>query len=117
MRKKDFAMSVTVKTYFNFNGEPEIRRFSVDADASTNYDYLVGKIRTVYPQLKREDLQLFWKGSAILTRVFSMSLSLFWDLYKVDRIPVTVREYNRIVDCINIQIEVHTCSKKALRQR
>ena len=60
-------MSVTVKTYFNFKGsEPEIRRFSVDADASTSYDYLVEKIRSVYPNLKRADLQLFWKGSVAM---------------------------------------------------
>jgi hypothetical protein len=57
-------MSVTIKTYLNFkSSEPEIRRFGIDADASTNYEYLVEKIRSVYPKLKREDLQLFWKGS------------------------------------------------------
>ena len=61
-------MSVTVKTYFNFNkcSDPEIRRFSIDTDASTSYDYLVEKIRSVYPNLKREDLQLFWKGTQLL---------------------------------------------------
>ena len=62
-------MSVTVKTYFKFaSSEPEIRRFSIDADASTSYDYLVEKIRSVYPNLKREDLQLFWKGIVAIFR-------------------------------------------------
>lgn len=65
-------MSVTVKTYFNFrSSEPEIRRFSVDADASTSYDYLVEKIRNVYPTLKREDLQLFWKDEDNELIIFS----------------------------------------------
>ena len=68
-------MSVTVKTYFNFkSSEPEIRRFSVDADASTSYDYLVEKIRSVYPNLKREDLQLFWKGSVALIQYFIVKI-------------------------------------------
>ena len=57
-------MSVTVKAYLNFTSSaPEIRRFSIDADASTSYDYLVEKIRNAYPQLKREDFHLFWKGN------------------------------------------------------
>ena len=47
-------MSVAVKTYLiSSQGEPEIRRFAIDSDASTSFDYLLEKIRNVYPSLKR----------------------------------------------------------------
>jgi hypothetical protein len=70
-------MSVTVKTYLNFSSsEPEIRRFAIDTDASTSYDYLVEKIRSVYPKLTREDFQLFWKGSVTTKYIFSFRFSI-----------------------------------------
>lgn len=55
-------MALTVKAYLNYNSEPEIRRFSVEADATTSFEYLLGKIRCVFPKLNREELQLSWKG-------------------------------------------------------
>ncbi|XP_046853214.1 sequestosome-1-like isoform X2 [Xenia sp. Carnegie-2017] len=54
-------MALTVKAYLNYNSEPEIRRFSVEADATTSFEYLLGKIRCVFPKLNREELQLSWK--------------------------------------------------------
>lgn len=56
-------MSISVKAYLNIaDNQTEIRRFSIDSDASTSYVYLVEKIRNVYPSVKRDNIKLFWKG-------------------------------------------------------
>ena len=56
-------MAVSVKSYLNFEGEnPEIRRFSIPQDVSTSYEYLVEKIRQVYPSLLRKVFRLYWRG-------------------------------------------------------
>ena len=56
-------MALSVKSYLNYEGsEPEIRRFSMPQDVSASYEYLVEKIRRVYPSLLRKDFQLYWRG-------------------------------------------------------
>ena len=40
----------------------EIRRFSLDADVASNYEYLVAKITSVFPGLVNKSLTLYWKG-------------------------------------------------------
>ena len=71
--------SIQVKAYLNWtNNEPEIRRFLVDSDASTNYEYLLEKIRTVYPCLKREDIQLFWRGKQYKLLGLLQHIRLVW---------------------------------------
>jgi len=55
-------MALSVKSYLNFeSGNPEIRRFSIPQDVSASYDYLVEKIRQVYPSLLRKVFTLFWR--------------------------------------------------------
>lgn len=39
----------------------EIRKFSVDADVAGNFEYVLGKIRQVFPNLSEKDLELYWK--------------------------------------------------------
>ena len=60
-------MALSVKSYLNFeSGNPEIRRFSIPQDVSASYDYLVEKIRQVYPSLLRKVFTLFWRGKLII---------------------------------------------------
>lgn len=48
----------------NFESEnPEIRRFSIPQEVSSSYDYLVGKIRQVYPSLLRKVFRLYWRDN------------------------------------------------------
>lgn len=39
----------------------EIRRFAVDYDVSTNYEYLLAKITSVFPGLVNKSITLYWK--------------------------------------------------------
>ncbi|XP_078602752.1 sequestosome-1-like isoform X2 [Branchiostoma floridae x Branchiostoma japonicum] len=61
-------MSLTVKAYLERSGgsadQPahEIRRFAMDPDVSSNYDYLSRKVAQVFPSLSDPgDFKLFWK--------------------------------------------------------
>ncbi|XP_070553772.1 sequestosome-1-like [Ptychodera flava] len=51
-------MSLTVKAYLHRDdgSSPEIRRFCVDQDVSTNYEYLSKKITQVFPSLRSPDV-------------------------------------------------------------
>jgi len=40
--------------------EDEVRRFVVDRDASTSYEYLVSKLQHVFPQLKVSSFSVSW---------------------------------------------------------
>ena len=58
-------MSLTVKAYLysSWNQDPvEIRRFTVEQEVATSYDYLVGKLRAVFPALKEGLFDVFWEG-------------------------------------------------------
>lgn len=53
---------VSVKVYYVENkATKEIRKFVVDGELAENFEYLVGKIRNVFPDLLRKDLEVFWK--------------------------------------------------------
>jgi len=53
---------LSVKVYHVENkATKEIRKFSVDGEVAESFEYLVGKIRQVFPDLLRKDLELFWK--------------------------------------------------------
>ena len=55
------ASTVTVKAYLTRPGKPdEIRRFAVDENVSTSYDYLVKKIGQVFQD--ENNMTLAWKG-------------------------------------------------------
>merc|ERR1711963_593223 len=40
--------------------EEEVRRFVIDKGASTSYDYLVGKLEVVFPQIKISTFSIHW---------------------------------------------------------
>lgn len=56
-------MSLTVKAYLEKPGvtKPEIRRFAVDQDVSTNFLYVSQKLNTIFPGLGNKGYQVFWK--------------------------------------------------------
>jgi len=45
------ADTVSFKVYLK-DQEEEVRRFVIDKDVSTSHDYLIEKLKTVFPQLK-----------------------------------------------------------------
>lgn len=54
---------LSVKVFYVENkSTKEIRKLSVDGDVYENFEYLMAKIRQVFPDLLRKDLELFWKG-------------------------------------------------------
>lgn len=60
--------SITIKAYLyrSWEQDPvEIRRFTVEQDVATSYDYLVGKLRAVFPTLKEAVFDIYWEGMII----------------------------------------------------
>lgn len=59
-----YMMALSVKAYLLvLPDQQEIRRFSIDDGASSNYEYLLTKIKTVFPGIRNKPLRLFWKGN------------------------------------------------------
>lgn len=59
------VMSLTVKAYLHKWWKPEaveIRRFSVDLDASTSYDCLLRKVAEMFQSVSAEKLDMAWTG-------------------------------------------------------
>jgi len=53
--------NVSFKVYMKTGeGEEEVRRFVIDKGASTSYDYLVGKLEVVFPQIKTSAFTVSW---------------------------------------------------------
>jgi len=61
-------MSMSVKLFVKQSGSDEVqlRRFSVDQDVSTSYEYLSAKIRATLPSAGDAAIKLFWKGNRVL---------------------------------------------------
>lgn len=71
-------MALSVKAYLLLYPEQqEIRRFTIDEGASSNYDYLLTKIRTVFPGIRNKPLRLFWKGNLVLFGNFVLYFERF----------------------------------------
>lgn len=62
-------MPLGVKAYLrkkvgaNADQKYEIRRFTVDEEVASSYDYLVAKIEAVFPTVNGQSVRLYWKGS------------------------------------------------------
>ena len=54
---------VSFKVYLKNQGEEEVRRFVIDKNVSTSYDYLVEKLKTLFPQLQGAVISLSWTDS------------------------------------------------------
>ena len=57
-------MSVTVKAYLLGRDEAvkEVRRFAVDQDVSSNFEYLSRKTAGIFSNLKNNGFSMFYKG-------------------------------------------------------
>ena len=56
-------MRVSVKVYLNQGmEEPEIRRFSVNEEVSSNFEDLRTKITSIFPSVQGKKLHVYWKG-------------------------------------------------------
>ena len=59
-------MSLSVKLFIKKSGSDEqleVRRFSIDEDVSTSYEYLTAKIRATLPCAGDTAIGLFWQGN------------------------------------------------------
>lgn len=58
-------MSVTIKAYLKLgnNANAEIRRFVVDQDVCSNFEYMTKKLMQVFPSLASESFEVAWKDS------------------------------------------------------
>ena len=64
---------ISVKVHYLEDGvNKEIRKFTLDPDVATNYEYLMGRIKVFFTSLLRKDLQLYWKGKEFITFPFSI---------------------------------------------
>ena len=54
--------NVSFKVYLKTGEEQEeeVRRFVIDKGASTSFDYLVGKLEVVFPQIKTSTFSIHW---------------------------------------------------------
>lgn len=57
-------MSVTVKAYLLGKDEvvKEVRRFAVDQDVSSSFEYLCQKTAEIFNNLKNSGFNMFYKG-------------------------------------------------------
>lgn len=61
--------TVSVKAYLDASGQnPEIRRFELDSDVSTNFEYLRSKVASIFPSLNQQGFKVFWKGKLLSTK-------------------------------------------------
>merc|ERR1711963_1076057 len=62
---KDFTMgdNVSFKVFYKKEGEDEVRRFVIDKNVSTSFDYLVGKLEMVFPSLKGAQYSVCWSDA------------------------------------------------------
>ena len=57
------ASQLSVKVYLVENKTTkEVRRFAIDESVASNFEYVVEKIRQVFPDLTRKQINVFWKG-------------------------------------------------------
>jgi len=52
--------NVSFKVFLKKNEEQEVRRFVIDKNVSTSYDYLVEKLRVVFPQIQESVFTVGW---------------------------------------------------------
>ena len=57
--------SVSFKCYLQGEGVNEVRRFGVDKDVVCNFNYLKGKLQTVFPSLQGKEILVAWIGKCL----------------------------------------------------
>lgn len=65
-------MSVTVKAYLLGKDEAvkEVRRFAVDQDVSSSFEYLSRKTAEIFSNLKNSSFSMFYKGEQSQSNLF-----------------------------------------------
>lgn len=77
-------MALSVKAYFyKPDGNTEIRRFSIDQDVTTSFEYLLHKVRDVFPGLQDKRLTFYWADKEGDTVAFSSDEELLSALSEV----------------------------------
>ncbi len=58
------SRGVAMKSFYDRGDgqQPEVRRFSIDADVSTSFRYLEEKLKNIYPDLNGRAFRVTWKG-------------------------------------------------------
>lgn len=66
------TMSMTVKAYLLGKDDcnKEIRRFAVDQDVSTSFEYLKRKVLDVFVGLRTAPFQMYYKGKSVFNSFF-----------------------------------------------
>jgi len=59
-KDKEMGDNVSFKVFLKGTDEEEVRRFVVDKAVSSSYEYLVGKLGQVFPQLRAGSFSLTW---------------------------------------------------------
>lgn len=57
---------VNFKVFFRREDDVEVRRFSVEADAVTNFIFLREKLQSLFPVLREVDFKVTWKGRSVI---------------------------------------------------
>jgi len=64
------SSNVSVKAYLDkkglTNGEVQIRRFDLDQEVSSSYEYLRSKLAAIFPDLVEHGFRVYWKGKGCL---------------------------------------------------
>lgn len=59
MSRNDF---VNFKVFLRRGDDVEVRRFSIESDAVTNFIFLREKLQSLFPVLREADFKVTWKG-------------------------------------------------------
>jgi hypothetical protein len=55
--------TVSFKVFLQNEGANEVRRFGIDRDVVTSFNYLREKLRAVFPSLLGRDFTVAWRGN------------------------------------------------------
>ena len=76
-------MSLIVKAYLEKPDKTEeIRRFALDQDVASNFDYLTKKLTKVFPGLD-DNCTIFWKGKPDFILNLILPIFFFYIIKKV----------------------------------
>ncbi|XP_057307741.1 uncharacterized protein LOC130645686 [Hydractinia symbiolongicarpus] len=122
---------LSVKVFYVENkSTKEIRKFSVDGDVYENFEYLMAKIRQVFPDLLRKDLELFWKddeedyisissNEELIQAIHALPerascLKLFVKVKQLDQEKTNINEKHPGVVCDECNLEIKGIRYKCL---
>merc|ERR1711874_262474 len=91
--------NVSFKVFLKNNDEQEVRRFVIDKNVSTSFDYLVGKLRVIFPQIQRSEFTVGWTDDdgdhVTITTDEELIIALTEMAGPLYRLTVTVKKASR----------------------